>query len=506
VDFDPEVLVETDAAITLGWPDIAGQEGYVPTIDGSETLTDGKRHAGTSKTVRKVTIGKVQDDQDHDYGVQVLGAVAQGSVRRPKHHSPSASMSPSPSGSRSSSASRSASRSPSSSASSSASPSGAATGTVLPVIGFSPGAIAHAWSSTERTFAFEEMRKAAQNRPLAVRIDATSAGTGSSTVILVDACLAYGLTPYLCLYGTTGPRQADSLGHDLAARYKGKGLVFTGPNEPDLHGWTPAQLVQLQRLIYASVKSGDPAALCGFGALWKGNSGSTGPQAFIQELVTNGRGYADFASFHGYDDPTVHATWCIWDYWFKGGSIASTCQGILEQAGWRLPIVSDECGGKASSGEAAQAAFVHKLLAQAPTRALGVFIFSLLRDYDPDWYVITDAHVETQAYREVVAKAAQLPTVGWEVEVHGGDGASVDDVEFPAMVQGRDGVKAWHAHAERHLAASQTWVAEGQCRLTPTQRRLIMWAERFAGRLDAPEAAVELAANGFHPNYPPREV
>lgn len=76
-------LAETAATVTIGWTPAAGQEGYVPTIDGSETLTDGKRHPGTSKTQASVKIGKPGDGKPHAYGVNILGVVDSGSVTVP---------------------------------------------------------------------------------------------------------------------------------------------------------------------------------------------------------------------------------------------------------------------------------------------------------------------------------------------------------------------------------------------------------------------------------------
>lgn len=65
-------VAEDAASITLGWSGISGQWGYVPTIDGSEILTDGKRHIGRSASKRSVKIGKVHDGKVHRYGVRIL--------------------------------------------------------------------------------------------------------------------------------------------------------------------------------------------------------------------------------------------------------------------------------------------------------------------------------------------------------------------------------------------------------------------------------------------------
>jgi len=67
-------------SITIEWDLDPAQEGYVPTIDGSELLTDGKRHPGTSRTQNWVKIGKKQDGQKHAYGITILKGTGIGSV------------------------------------------------------------------------------------------------------------------------------------------------------------------------------------------------------------------------------------------------------------------------------------------------------------------------------------------------------------------------------------------------------------------------------------------
>lgn len=75
------IVSQTPSTITIGWDHVAGQEGFIPTIDGSETLTDGKRHPNTSQTQTQVRVSKKQDGKQHDYGVIVVGRIAGGSVR-----------------------------------------------------------------------------------------------------------------------------------------------------------------------------------------------------------------------------------------------------------------------------------------------------------------------------------------------------------------------------------------------------------------------------------------
>lgn len=73
--FAVSVLAETTTTVTIGWPHQDSQEGYVPLIDGSELLADGKRHASVSKTVSRVKIGRPSDGKAHTYGVRILGVI-----------------------------------------------------------------------------------------------------------------------------------------------------------------------------------------------------------------------------------------------------------------------------------------------------------------------------------------------------------------------------------------------------------------------------------------------
>jgi Polysaccharide lyase len=77
------VTADTAKAITLTWWPPTGQEGYIATIDGSEILTDGKRHIGGSQTRNWVSIGKPQDGLPHSYGVVILGGDYTGAVTSP---------------------------------------------------------------------------------------------------------------------------------------------------------------------------------------------------------------------------------------------------------------------------------------------------------------------------------------------------------------------------------------------------------------------------------------
>jgi hypothetical protein len=81
-DLEVRKLEETSTTITLGWTPLPGQEGYLPTIDGNDRLTDGKRHPSMSETANQVKIGKPTDETNpatkHIYGVQILGNVSSG--------------------------------------------------------------------------------------------------------------------------------------------------------------------------------------------------------------------------------------------------------------------------------------------------------------------------------------------------------------------------------------------------------------------------------------------
>lgn len=75
-------VTEDSHSVTLGWTPPAWQEGYLPTLDSSETMVDGKRHPGTSETAKQVRIGKPADEttpaSKHRYGVKLLGSVSGG--------------------------------------------------------------------------------------------------------------------------------------------------------------------------------------------------------------------------------------------------------------------------------------------------------------------------------------------------------------------------------------------------------------------------------------------
>lgn len=80
-DLNVHVVGEpTSKAVTIGWTPPDGQWGYVPTIDGSEKLTDQKRHIGVGADTAQVKIGKPAGGGQHRYGVKILSVEDEGEV------------------------------------------------------------------------------------------------------------------------------------------------------------------------------------------------------------------------------------------------------------------------------------------------------------------------------------------------------------------------------------------------------------------------------------------
>ena len=77
-----EVSGETDSTITLKWDPPADQYGYVPLIDGSDIMTDGKKHPGLKADQGSVKFTKPKDETNpftvHSYGVRILTASSEG--------------------------------------------------------------------------------------------------------------------------------------------------------------------------------------------------------------------------------------------------------------------------------------------------------------------------------------------------------------------------------------------------------------------------------------------
>ncbi len=63
----------------------------------------------------------------------------------------------------------------------------------------------------------------------------------------------------------------------------------------------------------------------------------------------------------------------------------------------------------------------------------------------------------------------------------------------------------WHKHAQRTLAEHQSRSDERKI-LTPTQERLVGWAEEHEADPDSQEALEGLRNRGFDPEHPPGDA
>ena len=266
---------------------------------------------------------------------------------------------------------------------------------LLPRYGISTGSVYTSWGAATRDYAIGRMVDLAGGKPFAVRYDCWV--MDAQFIDFTDRCLNAGLTPYIVLYSTTSPSGSHdmTLGQKIAARWKGKGLVFTGPNEPDLNGWGADQLADFQKQVYASVKSGDPAALCGFGALWKGGPG---PQAYVKSLIARAKTSLDFASFHAKEPPSWRDPGNPWDQWLPGGWYPAdqTCKGLLAAAGINVPIVDDEAGANKGPNQGVE--LTAQLQQVSSGRCDGAYVFSLLVDNDPGKEIINADHTYQPGY------------------------------------------------------------------------------------------------------------
>lgn len=77
-------IAEDDKTITLGWDPVAGAEGYIGTLDGSEVLVDGKRHFSLDPKLVQVRMAKLLDGKPHSYGIKLLGPLAAAGVISPQ--------------------------------------------------------------------------------------------------------------------------------------------------------------------------------------------------------------------------------------------------------------------------------------------------------------------------------------------------------------------------------------------------------------------------------------
>lgn len=71
---------ETDLTVTLEWDPVPAAESFIYTIDGSDRLTDGKRHFTFDGSTTSVKIAKPADDKPHTFSVVALGKLDSGTV------------------------------------------------------------------------------------------------------------------------------------------------------------------------------------------------------------------------------------------------------------------------------------------------------------------------------------------------------------------------------------------------------------------------------------------
>lgn len=75
---------ETDSSVTVEWDPVENANGYLFTIDGSDKLSDGKRHFTFDIARTSVKFAKPQDGKPHAYGVVALGGIDHGSITIPE--------------------------------------------------------------------------------------------------------------------------------------------------------------------------------------------------------------------------------------------------------------------------------------------------------------------------------------------------------------------------------------------------------------------------------------
>lgn len=389
---------ETSSVITITWDCPTWQEGYVPTIDGSEILTDGKRHAGTSKTINKVTIRKPLDVKSHQYGVNILGTKDSGYVTSPPGTTiiskqgkvvmsptttavvklPSVYVPP---------------------------PS-----YLLPHAGISPGSE----GMFTRTAA---ARRAELDQIQAVgcklvRIDCTPGGQTQADAYVAD-CEARNLKLLLTLWGTTGPTTVGTFGTTQANKWASHPLVvgFEIANEPDLNGWTPSGYAAFAKTAVDQIAAAQPGRFeIVPGALWKGTAGDaifTFTDAMIAAGVFTNAGTA---SFHGYDIPNVSpiATWNVWSMVFPitGGSYnGQTMREKLNASGHSAVKIICTEAGSGQTNQATQAAETHTLMTEP--RVPVMCYYRMTRDgaFPEDALLNTDG-TRRQAWNQYLADSA----------------------------------------------------------------------------------------------------
>jgi hypothetical protein len=374
VELNVRLVSETATTITIGWDAPPGQEGYVPTIDGSQFLTDGKRHAGTSKTANQVKIGKIQDGKSHAYGVICLGNIGQGAVWSPPITPP-----PPPPTTKS-----------------------------VPKYGFSPGYASKTWSDSDHAWVFTKMKEIAQGKEMLWRTE-TSSASDARCDRDVNACLANGLVPYVIIGGTNHSPSptCGSYVVQVAEKYKGKGVIYTGPNEPDDNGWSADMLADHCKAIYQAIKAVDPDALVGYAALWKGSPNSFSAwQPFVKSAIARAKGFFDFFPTHcGYDDPSITAasaaSWNYWHWLFKRyGTIAAgqTAEELFAVAGIDVPFVCDEGWGKNPYPDAITK--MNRILGESKNGHIQTMtIYCVMPDVSGYNHLLNADHTETQGFQ-----------------------------------------------------------------------------------------------------------
>jgi len=74
------IAADTGLALTLTWDPVPNAEGFIFLLDGSEVLTDGKRHITMDGSKTSVKIAKPQDGKPHLFEVRALGRIDSGTV------------------------------------------------------------------------------------------------------------------------------------------------------------------------------------------------------------------------------------------------------------------------------------------------------------------------------------------------------------------------------------------------------------------------------------------
>lgn len=80
VGFAVRIKAQDTHSVTIEWDHVPEQEAFLPLLDGSETLSDGKRHPNTSQTQNWVKIGRPSSGGVHSYGVKILGTIDEDSI------------------------------------------------------------------------------------------------------------------------------------------------------------------------------------------------------------------------------------------------------------------------------------------------------------------------------------------------------------------------------------------------------------------------------------------